>query len=284
MVTLLCAGLALGSCTLVDFALSSTFPAAATRMTARRDLSILVSSSDASSFSMGDVTAGGREYVILSSGLQSDGTRLIIMDTGLTILLTLTSRDPAGWGGLLGNAPARLDATGQILIGNVAFPTNASGLAFPTVSPAPPRPSWTLPISASPGADTSFFVHAVFSDPDPARQAALFVLYDSGDSRDHYLVIPFIPLQVFYEAFTKPATREDHLGYSNGGFIRFVEGGSNPGSGAFVRCDLGGADQSNQLHYFNLPVTRQAFSPSGGNYFSFDLGTRIVTRLTAWWN
>jgi hypothetical protein len=163
---------------------------------------------------------------------------------------------------------------------------------YDTWLPKLPTDSWTFPIRAFPGANTSFFVHAVFSDPDPARQVAMFVLYDSGDSLDHYLLIPLgalnggslsFPLQDFYEVFTKPATREDLLGYSNGGLIRFVPGGSN-GSGAFVRSDLSGADQPNQLQYFNLPAMRQAFSPSGGTYFTFDLGTRIVTRLTAWWN
>ena len=325
-VPLLFAALALG-CKLVDIAFSSTFPAAVTQMTARRDLSSLVSASEASSFSMSDVTAGGREYVILSSSLTSDGTRLIIMDTGLNTILTLTGQDFAGLGGSLGTAPAKLDAKGRILIGNVFFQTGASGLVFPPfVNSIPTTPgfqspvggnynfinftasgnnfsytrysdiwlldnTWTRPIRTSPGANTSFFLHGVFSDP--ARQVAMFVLYDSGDSLDHYLVIPLgdlnggllltFPLQDFYEVFTKPATREDLLGYSNGGLIRFVPGGSS-GSGAFVRSDLSGADQPNQLQCFNLPAMRQAFSPSGGTYFTFDLGTRIVTRLTAWWN
>ena len=328
-VPLLFAGIALGSCKLVDIAFSSTFPAAFSQMTARRDLSSLVPASEASSFSMSDVTAGGREYVILSSSLTSDGTRLIIMDTGLNIILTLTGQDLAGMGGSLGAAPAKVDAMGHVLIGNVFFQTDASGLVFPPfvysipTSPGFESPvggnynfidfgasgnnfsyteyydtwiwtgSWTFPIRALPAANTSFSVHAVFSDPDPARHVAIIVLYDSGDSLDHYLVIPLgdlnggllltFPLQDFYEVFTKPATREDLLGYSNGGLIRFVPGGSS-GSGAFVRSDLSGADQPNQLQYFNLPAMRQAFSPSGGTYFTFDLGTRIVTRLTAWWN
>jgi hypothetical protein len=326
---LLCAGLALGSCQLVGFALASTFPAAATQMTAWRSLSSLISASEASSFSISDVTAGGREYVILSSGLPTGGVRLIIMDAGLDIILTLTAQDIAGLGGSLDSAPAKLDAMGRVLVGNVLFSANASGLVFPpAIFPVPQGAgfqspvggscnfisfsafgnsfsytqyydtwlftgTWTFPVRALPAVNTNFSVHAVFSDPDPSRQIALFVLSDAGDSLDHYLVVPLadlnggflsFPLQDFYEVFTRPSGNPDLLGYSNGGLIRFVPGGSNPGAGAFVRSDLSGADQPNQLPYFNLPAMREAFSPSGGAYFNFDLDTRIVTRLTAWWN
>jgi hypothetical protein len=328
---LVCAGFVLGSCQLVGVLLSSTFPASATQVTARRSLYSLIPAAEASSFSMSDVTAGGREYVILSSPLTSAGTRLIIMDTGLDTVLTMTAQDLAGFGGILDSAPAKLDAMGRILVGNVFFSTSASGLVFPpsifsvptgtgfqspvagnynfimfsasgnnftyyeyydTWLPYLPVNVWTFPIRALPAGNTSFSVSGIFSDPDPARQVALFVLYDSGDSLDHYFVIPLaaltggslsFPLQNFYEVFTKPSTDPALLGYCNGGFIRFVPGGI-PGTGAFVRCDLGGNDQPTQLPYSRSPAMRQAFSPSGGSYFSFDLDSRVVTRSTAWWN
>jgi hypothetical protein len=154
----------------------------------------------------------------------------------------------------------------------------------------------TFPILASPGANTSFSVHAIFSDPDPARQYTLFVLFDADTGLDHYFTIPMsdlnsgtggllaFPLQSFYEVFTKPAADPNLLGYANGGFIRFVPSGTNARSGAFVRTDLNGTDHATQLHYFNLPDIRMAYSPSGTSYFVFDTGTRAVTRMAAWWN
>ena len=91
------------------------------------------------------------------------------------------------------------------------------------------------------------------------------------------------PIQDFYEAFTKPSTDSSLLGYSNGGLIRFVPG-VIPGTGAFVRSDLAGTDQTRQLPYTRSPRIRQAFSPSGGTCFTFSRDTRVVARLTAWWN
>lgn len=325
---ILAAGLAFGSCQLIGLALSSTFPAAATQATARRDLSSLVSAPEASSFSMSDVTAGGREYVILSSSLASEGVRLIIMDTDLEVLLTLTAADVAGLGGSLGTSPAKLEAMGRILIGSLFFPASAAGLGFPPMIMGVPQGpgfespvggnynfigfsasgnnfsytqyydtwlytgTWTFPIRSGPAAATSFSVQSIFSDPDPGRQIALFVLHDSGDGLDHYLVVPLgdlnggtvlkSPLLDFYQVFTKPASDPDLMGYSNDGLVRFVQGG--PGAGAFVRSDLSGAERPTTLRYFTHPSVRQAFAPSGSTYFSFDLNTRIVTRLTAWWN
>ena len=58
--------------------------------------------------------------------------------------------------------------------------------------------------------------------------------------------------------------------------------GNNARSGAFVRTDLSGTDQATQLPFYNLPDMRAAYSPSG-SYFVFDMGTRAVTRMAAWW-
>ena len=130
--------------------LNSTFPASATQVTAQRSLSSLVPASEASSFSMSDVTAGGREYVILSSPLASAGTRLIIIDTGLDIVLTMTAQDLPGFGGILDSAPARLDAMGRILVGNVFFNTSASGLVFPpSIFPVPTGQGFQSPVGGN---------------------------------------------------------------------------------------------------------------------------------------
>jgi hypothetical protein len=321
--------LGLGACQFAGSLFDSTFPADVSQMTARIDLSTRIPAADAASFSISDVTAGGSEYLVLSSGLAAGGTRLLILDSGLTVLFSFTAQDIAGWGATLGSAPAKLDAMGHLVIGNLIFSTGAGGLVFPpTMYGGIPLTTgfesqtsgaynfidfsasgnnltfseyfdtwlfdgtWTFPVRATPGANTNFSVKGIFSDPDPSRQLAIIVLSDAGDSMDHYLVIPLSglnggslsgPLQSFYEVFSRASTDGNLMGYSNGGLIRFVPGGI-PGTGAFVRSDLGGTDQVRQLPYFRSLRTRQAFSPSGGTYFTFDLDSRVVTRLTAWWN
>ena len=128
---LLAAVAGLGSCQFFGLALSSTFPAAITQMTARHDLSPLISASDAYSFSIADVATPGQEYVVLASSLATDGVRLIIMDTGRNVLLTLTAQDIAALGGSITNATAKRDAFDRVLVGDVLFPTNAMGLVLP---------------------------------------------------------------------------------------------------------------------------------------------------------
>jgi hypothetical protein len=321
----------LGSCQFLGLALSSTFPASVTQITARHDVSSLVSAPDAYSFSIGDVATPGHEYVVLASTLSTSGIRLIFMDTDLNVLLTLTAQDIAALGGSITYATAKRDAFDRILVGDILFPTNAAGLVLPpTVQSWIPQSAgfdsavggnfnllgfdasgngfsynkfpdtWSpassfgaFPILASPGANTSFSVHGVFSDPDPARQYTLFVLSDADTGLDHYFVIPMTdlnsgvlasPLQSFYEVFTKPTTDPNLLGYANGGFIRFVPSGGNARSGAFVRTDLSGNDQANQLPSYNLSEIQIAYSQPSAFYFVYDMGTRSVTRMAAWWN
>jgi hypothetical protein len=325
---LVSAGLALGSCQLAAL-FDSTFPAVVSQMTARSDLASRIPAGEASSFSIADVTAGGQDYIVLSSSLTTNGTRLVILDAGLNVLYSFSAQDVAGWGATLGSAPAKLDAMGHLVIGNLIFTAGAGGLVFPpgmyggvpltqgfqshtggaynfidfTASGNTLTFSqyfdtwlfdgtWTFPLRATPSANTNFSVKGIFADPDPTRQLAIIVLFDAGDSLDHYLLIPLSvlngaslssPLLGPYEAFSKPSTDPDLMGYSNGGLVRFVPG-VLPGTGAFVRSDLAGNDQSSQLPYSRTPRIRQAFSPSGGSYVTFDVGTRVIARLTAWWN
>ena len=220
----------LGSCQLVQWALDSTFPAAITQMTARRDMSSSISGSDAYSFTLGDVAVGGREYVVLSSSLATGGVRLIIMDTDLNILLTLTAQDVAALGASLGTQPARagaLDMLTDLEAGDLFFPIDATGVILPPiVIGVPPGPgfastvggnynyndisasgndfyftrytdTWSLagiygpfPLLASPGANTNFSLLAVFADPDPSRLSAMVVLHNADDNLDYYFSIP----------------------------------------------------------------------------------------------
>jgi hypothetical protein len=128
--------IALGSCQFFQLALDSTFPAAITQMTARRDMSSSISASDAYSFTVGDVVAGGYEFVVLSSSLTTDGIRLIIMDTNLNVLLTLTAQDVAAYSASLGTEPARAGAGASmgpmnIEVGNLLFGIDATGTVVP---------------------------------------------------------------------------------------------------------------------------------------------------------
>ena len=237
---LVAAVVGLGSCQFFGLALSSTFPAAITQMTARRDLGPLMSASDAYSFSLTDVSVGGKEYVILGSALQTNGIRLIIMDTDLNVLLTLTLQDITALGGSLGTAPPKLSAAWMsidLAAGNLFFQTNAAGLVLPPLVYGVPvqGPGFSLSVSgnfnfqdfsvAGNGfsynkySDTwgvvgtfgaypilgspsaNFSLHGMFTDPDPARQCTLFVLSDADTGLDHYFVIPMTDLNSGVLAF-----------------------------------------------------------------------------------
>jgi hypothetical protein len=158
------------------------------------------------------------------------------------------------------------------------------------------QPDWSwigssgpLAISASPTPTTNFYLQAFFVDPDPTRQTVALVLLDNENQVAHFLFIPMAdfssglltPLLDNYDAFSKPASNGDLLGYSQGNIIRFVRTGQNDGS--FIRCDSSGADDLAELHFFTLPDIVVCFRISGGDYFTFDRETRVVKRMSVWW-
>jgi hypothetical protein len=274
---LLSACVALGACQLFQWALSSTFPAAATQETARRDLASFITASDAPSFVMSDVTAGGKEYVVLSSPLTTNGVRLIIMDADLNTLLTFTAQDLAGLGASVGPAPAKVGAFNMgiyLEVGDLFFATGAAGLVLPPiVNPVPHgagflltvsgnfnfqefscagngfsytkySDTWgavgnnTFPILTSPVTNTSFSLSAFFTDPDPARQWTLFVFSDANTGLDRYYIFPMNDFNSVSPAFPLQSSYEV-----------FTKPATNPeflgyANGAFIRFVPSGSGSS----------------------------------------
>jgi hypothetical protein len=123
--------LSLVSCGFFDVLLASPFPAALAFTVARRDLSGYVQADLADSYIPSIVEANGIDYVLLASPSPGGGPCIIVMDSGLNVVQTLTSADLGGM--MLSGPHAMADAGNpqQIVVGNSLFlPTPDGKLSY----------------------------------------------------------------------------------------------------------------------------------------------------------
>jgi hypothetical protein len=129
----ICMLLALGSC---DVLFMGVFPGSAGQATARADLSAVIGSADAGTFSLSIARSYGFELVILSSPAGFDPTKahIVVLSPKLGALNTYTLADIPYFSG--GSVFAHL-IDGHIVIGNFDGVVSSAGLAPSPASPLP---------------------------------------------------------------------------------------------------------------------------------------------------
>jgi hypothetical protein len=203
--------LALDSCQVLFV---GVFPASASQITARADLSASIAAAPASYFGVSVVNALGTEYAVLYSTypFASSQKRLYFLDAGLNVLSSWSNDDVtlAGWPALSGSA-AMTDVNGAPAIGGLSwsplvvppvpsFPIgppsvdapavttnldNASGFntGGGTLSYTLWNSAWGTPAPDTPalgGPSSSLFVISAFSDPNPGVANVILVFQDNN--------------------------------------------------------------------------------------------------------
>ena len=166
----------LGSCQVFQFILGSVFPSTVTLLKGQANLSSAITASEAHSFRLRSINAGGTVYVVLSGTTAADGNIMMFFDADLNSKLKV----PFTLGQQLG---VFADGSGQVVAGNKIFSQDLSTSS--TFSSAV--------VSAGPGLGVDGFLAGNVSPVD--------VIINSAG--------PSLTLQ--YQTFTDPVTASQTL-------------------------------------------------------------------------
>ncbi len=299
------------------------FPAAASQLSARADLSAAVSSSAASSFGLDTVTVGGSEYVVLASmsGFDPAQPHILVMDAHLKTVSTFTNADVlVTTGSYLSGQYVMADVNGDVVVGNVRLALSASG--FVIVGPAVHALSQPAVIGlgvneADFGASGNFFTYTeyddawgaplpsstflgapsttlnfqgAFTDPDSLSGPDVFVLQDYGSQVVWILTIPKLQINgATLSSFTSNVF-SDYKPYSltdlDSSTVSYARGSViafNHRSDDLVRFPLDDPNRTSLLPLAYSDHLGVAAGPSGTWCVVWNPDARELARYEQWW-